>query len=46
MSDLRGLSGNGSTSDSYAGGRDTFTEAYSEVAENRFSLSEAGAFAR
>ena len=43
---LGGLSGNGATSDAYAVGTDTFTEAYSEVAENQYSFSESGAFTK
>lgn len=43
---LGGLGGNGATSDAYAIGTDTFTEAYSEVAENQYSFSESGAFAK
>ena len=39
-----GISGNGATGDSYAEGKNTFTEAYTEVVEDNYSLSEAAAF--
>ncbi|MGB5633075.1 MAG: hypothetical protein WBM44_00325 [Waterburya sp.] len=43
---LGNLSGNGAASDAYAVGTDTFTETYSEVAENQYSFSESGAFTK
>lgn len=37
--------GNGANADAYASGKDTYTETYAEVKENRYSLSESAAFA-